>query len=350
MLAMALALVAVALAFVGCGGGGSGPDETFDVTTAAELKAAFASITGSGDYLININAPLTVSESMTMNTAGANVTVKGASASTTITANVNGTFWTEAGKITFETITIKRGDGLQSSQSILAARGGTFVIKSGVTMTNSGNPDVNAVYVGFAGAFEMSGGTIEGFANGVATGSPGSPANGAKVTMSGGTITNGGTGISLWEYTSNSTVTVSGGTITTNQATIAHQGSGNTINITGGTFISGEGAGIFLQGSNAIVNISGGKITATQDGIACINPNDSKLTVTGGEITGPNGVVIYGDRNTVIISGGTITGATQYGIDVRSGSGNTVTKTRGTVTGARGPYNDDTGTATITGF
>jgi filamentous hemagglutinin len=349
MLAMALALVAVALAFVGCGGGGSGPDETFDVTTAAEVKAAFASITGSGDYLINIKAPLTVTESMTMNTAGANVTVKGASASTTITANVNGTFWTEAGKITFETITIKRGDGLQASQSILAARGGTFVIKSGVTMTNSGNPDVNAVYVGFAGAFEMSGGTIEGFATGVATGSPGSPANGAKVTISGGNIINCSIGINPWGSTSNSTVTISSGTITANQVAINDEGSGNTINITGGTLSSGDGASIELHGSNASVTISGGKLTGSRDGLVFFNA-DNSVAISGGEITGSNGAVIFGNRHTITISGGTLTGTVYYGVDVREGSGHTVTRTRGTVTGVKGPYNDDTGTATITGL
>jgi hypothetical protein len=271
MLALALAL---GLAFVGCS---SGPDETFDVSTAADLKAAFASITaaGAGDYLINIKAPLTVTENNTLNTDGATVTIKGASASTEITSSANGVFWVEAGKITLENLKITGGAGL------VAVGTGTMEIKNGVSVIGNFGAVNNGLFVGNTATLIMSGGTVEGFNAGLMASSWREYTG--SVTISGGTIRNCGVGIQLLENTSNSTFTISGGDISGNQA------------------------GIVINGSNNTVIISGGKVSASGD----------------------DGVGIY----------------------VGSGSGHTIRKTGGTVTGGTPPYYIEPGAqATVTGF
>jgi len=267
MLALTLAL---GLAFVGCGGG---PDETFDVSTAAELKAAFDGITDSGDYLININAPLTTTEAMTLDAAGANVTVKGTSASTTITSNANGVFYAQAGKITLENLRITGGGGL------VAVGTSTMEIKNGVSVIGTGG--TQGIFVGNTATLIMSGGTVEGFNAGLMSSSWREYTG--NVTISGGTIRNCGVGIQLLENTSNSTFTISGGDISGNQA------------------------GIVINGNNNTVVISGGKVS----------------------VSGDDGVGIY----------------------VGSGSGHTIRKTGGTVTGGTPPYYiEPSAQATVTGF
>jgi hypothetical protein len=271
MLALALA---VGLAFVGCGGG---LDETFGVSTAADLKAAFASITaaGAGDYLININAPLTVTEDNHLTIAGANVTIKGASASTTITSSTNGIFWAEAGKITLENLRITGGAGL------VATGTGTMEIKNGLSLIGNFGSVGNGLFVGNTATFIMSGGTVEGFNDGLASASWREFVG--KITISGGTIRNCGVGVSLRDNTSDSTLTISGGDISGNQA------------------------GIVINGNNNTVTISGGKVS----------------------VSGSDGVAIY----------------------VAGGSGHTIRKTGGTVSGGTPPYYIENGAqATVTGF
>ena len=245
MLALALVL---GLAFVGCS---SGPDETFDVSTAAELKAAFDGITDSGDYLINIKAPLTITEAMTLNT-GANVTVKGASNPTEISSSTNGVFWAEAGKITLENLRITGGAGL------VAVGTGTIEMKNGVSVIGTGSGN-NGIFVGNNGAFIMSGGTVEGFISGLLASSWREFIG--KITISGGTIRNCGVGINLGENTSNSTLTVSGGDISGSDAGIGIGGNNNTVIISGGK-VSGGGVGIYVGGgSGHTVRKTGGTVT-----------------------------------------------------------------------------------------
>jgi len=261
MLAMALAL--------GLAGCSNGSVETIDVSTAAELKAAFEGITDSGDYLINIKAPLTITEAMTLNT-GANVTVKGASNPTEISSSTNGVFWANAGKITLENLRITGGAGL------VAVTNGTIEVKNGVSVI--GNGGTNGLFVGNTGAIIMSGGTVEGFSSGLMASSWREFTG--KITISGGTIRNCDVGIQLLENTSDSTLTISGGDI------------------------SGNMAGITINGNNNTVIISGGKVS----------------------VTGGDGVAIY----------------------VAGGQGHTIRKTGGTVTG--GYYVEDGAQATVTGF
>jgi hypothetical protein len=246
MLALALVL---GLALAGCS---NGSVETIDVSTAAELKAAFDGITDSGDYLINIKAPLTITEAMTLNT-GANVTIKGASASTEITSSANGVFWAEKGKITLENLKITGGAGL------VAVGTGTMEIKNGVSVIGNFGAVNNGLFVGNTATLIMSGGTVEGF-NAVLLASSWREYTG-KVTISGGTIRNCGVGIQLLENASNSTFTISGGDISGSQAGIVINGSNNTVTISGGK-VSSDGVGIYVAGgSGHTVRKTGGTVT-----------------------------------------------------------------------------------------
>ena len=249
-----LAMLALALGVAGCS---NGSVETIDVSTAAELKAAFEGITDSGDYLINIKAPLTITEAMTLNT-GANVTVKGASNPTEISSSVNGVFWANAGKITVENLRITGGAGL------VAVENGTIEMKNGVSVIGTGSGN-NGIFVGNTGAFIMSGGTIEGFGSGLLSSSWRETING-KITISGGIIRNCEAGINLGENTSNSTLTVSGGDI------------------------SGTAAGIVISGSNNTVTISGGKVSGGTIGIWVAAGSGHTVRKTGGTVTGDYGI------------------------------------------------------------
>jgi hypothetical protein len=244
MLALALVL---GLAFVGCS---NGSVETIDVSTAAELKAAFEGITDTGDYLINIKAPLTITEAMTLNT-GANVTVKGASNPTEISSSTNGVFWANAGKITLENLRITGGAGL------VAVTNGTIEVKNGVSVI--GNGGTNGLFVGNTGAIIMSGGTVEGFNAGLMASSWREFIG--KITISGGIIRNCSVGIQLLENTSDSTLTISGGDISGNDAGIAINGSNNTVIISGGK-VSGGGVGIYVAGgSGHTIRKTGGTVS-----------------------------------------------------------------------------------------
>jgi hypothetical protein len=260
MLALALAL---GLAFVGCS---NGSVETIDVSTAAELKAAFDGITDSGDYLINIKAPLTITEAMTLNT-GANVTVKGASNPTEISSSTNGVFWANAGKITLENLRITGGAGL------VAVENGTIEMKNGVSVIGTGSGS-NGLFVGNTANFIMSGGTVEGFSSGLLA-SSWRPHTG-KITISGGTIRNCDVGINLGENTSNSTLTVSGGNISGNTGGIVINGNNNTVTISGGT-VSGGTIGVWVAGGQGhTVRKTGGTVNGGQ-GVA----DGAQATVTG---------------------------------------------------------------------
>ena len=262
-----LAMLALALALgLGLAGCSNGSVETIDVSTAAELKAAFEGITDSGDYLINIKAPLTITEAMTLNT-GANVTVKGASNPTEISSSTNGVFWANAGKITLENLKITGGAGL------VAVTNGTMEIKNGVSVI--GNGGSNGLYVGNTGGFIMSGGTVEGFSAGLASASPAREFTG-KITISGGIIRNCNIGIQLRDNTSNSTLTISGGDISGSDAGIGIGGSNNTVIISGGK-VSGGGVGVYVgSGSGHTVRKTGGTVTG-----GCGVADGAQATVTG---------------------------------------------------------------------
>lgn len=166
------------------------------------------------------------------------------------------------------------------------------------------------------GTFNLYGGTITGFVNGVEIGSHNDIKTGSSFTMYGGAITSNEAGSSAGGGvfligTTNSNVTapsftMHGGTISNNTAGASNGGGGGVYvggkcsftmdggAITGNTATAGNGGGIYIHFNAGSVSISGGTIT------------DNKVTATGSTICGHGGG-IYSERG-VTVSNVTITG------------------------------------------
>ena len=201
------------------------------------------------------------------------------------------------------------------------------------------------------GTFNLYGGTITGFVNGVEIGSHNDIKTGSSFTMYGGAITDNkagsasGGGVFLIG-TTNSDVTapnftMHGGTISNNIAAASDGGGGGIYvgencsftmdggTITGNTATNGNGGGIYIH-MLANVTISGGEITnnkapaknSTSYGHGGGIYSESGVTVKNVTITGNNsnfeGGGIYG-KGTINLTDATVTGNNQY--DVYYGGG-----------------------------
>ena len=166
------------------------------------------------------------------------------------------------------------------------------------------------------GTFNLYGGTITGFVNGVEIGSHNDIKTGSSFTMYGGTITSNEAGSSAGGgvfliSTTNSNVTapsftMHGGTITGNTAGASDGGGGGVYvgekcsftmdggTITGNTATNGNGGGIYIHFNAGNVSISNATIT------------DNKASATGNTSYGHGGG-IYSERG-VTVKGVTITG------------------------------------------
>ena len=166
------------------------------------------------------------------------------------------------------------------------------------------------------GTFNLYGGTITGFVNGVEIGSHNDIKTGSSFTMYGGTITSNEAGSSAGGgvfliSTTNSNVTapsftMHGGTISNNTAGASDGGGGGVYvgekcsftmdggTITGNTATNGNGGGIYIHFNAGNVSISNATIT------------DNKASATGNTSYGHGGG-IYSERG-VTVKGVTITG------------------------------------------
>ena len=166
------------------------------------------------------------------------------------------------------------------------------------------------------GTFNLYGGTITGFVNGVEIGSHNDIKTGSSFTMYGGTITSNEAGSSAGGgvfliSTTNSNVTapsftMHGGTISNNTAGASDGGGGGVYvgekcsftmdggTITGNTATAGNGGGIYIHFNAGNVSISNATIT------------DNKATATGNTSYGHGGG-IYSERG-VTVENVTITG------------------------------------------
>mgnify|MGYP000709005521 CR=1 FL=1 len=166
------------------------------------------------------------------------------------------------------------------------------------------------------GTFNLYGGTITGFVNGVEIGSHNDIKTGSSFTMYGGTITSNEAGSSAGGgvfliSTTNSNVTapsftMHGGTISNNTAAASDGGGGGVYvgekcsftmdggTITGNTATNGNGGGIYIHFNAGNVSISNATIT------------DNKASATGNTSYGHGGG-IYSERG-VTVKGVTITG------------------------------------------
>ena len=232
---------------------------------------------------------------------------------------------------------------------------GKITVGSGATLTLTdctgtgklqGNGSGSGVSIN-GGTFNLYGGTITGFVNGVEIGSHNDIKTGSSFTMYGGTITDNkagsasGGGVFLIG-TTNSNVTapsftMHGGTISNNTAGASDGGGGGVYvgekcsftmdggTITGNTATNGNGGGIYIH-MLANVTISGGEITnntANGSGIRYGGGiySESGVTVRNMTITGNSanaGGGIYGN-GTINLTDATVTGNNQY--DVYYGGG-----------------------------
>ena len=197
------------------------------------------------------------------------------------------------------------------------------------------------------GTFNLYGGTITGFVNGVEIGSHNNIQTGSSFTMYGGAITgnkadsSGGGGVFLIG-TTNSVVTapsftMHGGTISNNTAGASDGGGGGVYvgvkcsftmdggTITGNTATAGNGGGIYIHFNAGKVSISGGTITgnkATATGnISCGHGggiySERGVTVGNVKITGNNstfeGGGIYG-KGAITLTNATVTDNNRYDV------------------------------------
>ena len=197
------------------------------------------------------------------------------------------------------------------------------------------------------GTFNLYGGTITGFVNGVEIGSHNDSKTRSSFTMYGGAITgnkadsSGGGGVFLIG-TTNSVVTapsftMHGGTISNNTAGASDGGGGGVYvgvkcsftmdggTITGNTATAGNGGGIYIHFNAGKVSISGGTITgnkATATGnISCGHGggiySERGVTVGNVKITGNNstfeGGGIYG-KGAITLTDATVTDNNQYDV------------------------------------
>ena len=197
------------------------------------------------------------------------------------------------------------------------------------------------------GTFNLYGGTITGFVNGVEIGSHNDIKTGSSFTMYGGTITSNEAGSSAGGgvfliSTTNSNVTapsftMHGGTISNNTAGASDGGGGGVYvgekcsftmdggTITGNTATAGNGGGIYIHYNAGIVSISNATITdnkasATGDtryGHGGGIYSGRSVTVEDVTITGNNstyeGGGIYGN-GTINLTDATVTGNNQYDV------------------------------------
>ena len=232
---------------------------------------------------------------------------------------------------------------------------GKITVGSGATLTLTdctgtgklqGNGNGSGVSIN-GGTFNLYGGTITGFVNGVEIGSHNDIKTGSSFTVYGGAITSNEAGSSAGGGvfligTTNSNVTVPsftmhGGTISNNTAAASDGGGGGVYvgekcsftmdggTITGNTATDGNGGGIYIH-MLANVTISGGEITNNTASGSGSNYgggiySGSGVTVRNVKITGNNakaGGGIYGN-GTIALTDATVTGNNQY--DVYYGGG-----------------------------
>ena len=231
---------------------------------------------------------------------------------------------------------------------------GKITVGSGATLTLTdctgtgklqGNGSGSGVSIN-GGTFNLYGGTITGFVNGVEIGSHNNIKTGSSFTMYGGAITSNAAGSSAGGGvfligTTNSNVTapsftMHGGTISNNTAGASDGGGGGVYvgekcsftmdggTITGNTATDGNGGGIYIH-MLANVTISGGKITDnkapgrgdTRYGHGGGIYSGSGVTVKNVTITGNNsnfeGGGIYGN-GTINLTDATVTGNNRYDV------------------------------------
>ena len=231
---------------------------------------------------------------------------------------------------------------------------GKITVGSGATLTltdcaNAGKLQGSGSGSGVSingGTFNLYGGTITGFVNGVEIGSHNDIKTGSSFTMYGGAITGNKAGssagggvflVGTTNHTDPPSFTMHGGTISNNTAAAPDGGGGGVYvgekcsftmdggTITGNTATKGNGGGIYIHFNAGNVSISNATITGNK---ASATGNTSYghgggiysergVTVKNVKITGNNstfaGGGIYGN-GTIALTDATVTGNNQYDV------------------------------------
>ena len=340
-----------------------GTDNLFKINTVEEFKTFQNKVNrGSTDKVVTLSTNSNENEVSTENEHTNHCVCSG-------TANVNGHSHDTAGTVWTATNSLPASAGnYYLTQSVsgnwtvptgdvkLCLNGqtisGKITVGSGATLTltdctgkgklqGSGSGSGSGVSIN-GGTFNLYGGTITGFVNGVEIGSHNDIKTGSSFTMYGGAITSNEAGSSAGGGvfligTTNSNVTapsftMHGGTISNNTAGASNAGGGGVYvgekcsftmdggTITGNTATNGNGGGIYIHMLSR-VTISGGKITnntASGSGIRYGGGiySESGVTVSNVTITGNNANVgggIYG-KGAITLTDATVTGNNQYDV------------------------------------
>ncbi|MBB3571829.1 autotransporter outer membrane beta-barrel domain-containing protein [Rhizobium sp. BK491] len=246
--------------------------------TSGSLLALIGNSAGTGNALITLNGGQVINtgtlgagiNARNIGTGNAGITMTGGSVSTAggigLSAIIGNAASSGAANVTIGggTVTTASGTGVLS-QSELGNAGITMTAGT-VTVQNGSNPAVNAVVNNTAG-----------------TGT-------ASIAVSGGTVTNNGSGDGLFasnKGTGTYNVNLTGGTVT--------GGAGASAAIhadaaAGGTIVIGSGAIVNAGASGVALNQTGGAATITTAGTVTGNVNlsaaNNVLDVTGGAVNG----------------------------------------------------------------
>ena len=339
-----------------------GTDNLFKINTVEEFKKFQNKVNrGDTDKVVTLSTNSDENEVSTENEHTNHCVCSG-------TANVNGHTHDNAGTVWTATTYLPDSAGsYYLTQSVSAnwtvtgdvklclngqTISGKITVGSGATLTltdctgngklqGSGSGSGSGVSIN-GGTFNLYGGTITGFVNGVEIGSHNDIKTGSSFTMYGGAITSNEAGSSAGGGvfligTTNSNVTapsftMHGGTISNNTAAASDGGGGGVYvgekcsftmdggTITGNTATNGNGGGIYIHMLSR-VTISGGEITnntASGSGIRYGGGiySESGVTVSNVTITGNNakaGGGIYG-KGTIALTNATVTGNNQYDV------------------------------------
>jgi len=321
-------VMVMALALAGCDSEPPAPAYDGEYTvTAATFLTTIRGIVTSGKYLITLTEDVPNTDGVTLQTAGADITVDGGGHS--INWNRLGAdhfFDVRAGKLTLQNVTLGRVINEHTGYNIVTVRdGATLVLGTDATLSNRHAAGVSeGVKIIGTGTFILSGGTIEDVEKGVffdGAGGKFTMENGAIkavtngividnnplaiVTIYNGTISDSFTGIRVRGSSSGAKLTITGGAINSTQnEAIVFGGTGTSLVISGAaTTITGFTDGVKIEDTDHTVAISGGVIKGTQAAINIVG-SDQNVTISGVTISDAAfGIKIYGTDQTVAISG-----------------------------------------------
>ena len=313
--------------------GGGKPNEVS--VSAADFDSTIKELrTVTGEHIITLTTDLIDYPGISLSTAGANITVKGNTASRKITWKHSATsgdecplFYVKAGKLTLENITISRGVGNTKDWPLLnALSGGTVEMGNGATLSysESDKHTYGGVWLGDDGAFIMSGGTIENCKNGVET-----DKKNVEITISGGTIRNNNNGIGMWSTSEDCILTITGGKISGNENRgVAVEGKNNKVIMSGGEIReNGWNDGTNYKGGGIGLGVGNGEVTISGDAKIKENKNHGvqanvfgdgvKINMDGGEISGNtrDGVQLQGQKTLFTMTDGKIADNKRRGVN-----------------------------------